>query len=163
MKAYVKFTFLNRQEKRNNQSTEGQTLLSSLTCTLCTLGGELTACPFSFIHHHSLDYDTLQNPAEGFLSDGNVVVEVDLTYIRVTQKYTAHTRTDDTSLVNLETFGPRAIISRLKKGEEFGLLSKTKIRSSVFTANMLIRHWAELASAILCCYSKLSFICCSEP
>ena len=117
-------------------------------------GGRRIACPSGLVKHHGMDYKTLQDPGEGFLVDGQVDVTADLMDITVTTNYTQRTLGDDMSIINVEAFGCPAITSRLEEGRLFGIVSKTKIRTEVLTANLLVRQCAESVSQLRLSPSK---------
>lgn len=107
------------------------------------------SCPFGSMKLHDADYDTLQDPSEGFLCKGNLFMIVDLKNIQDKSKYPNRTLGNDMRIISVNTFGNRAITSRLDEGKAFGLVSETRVRTHTYAANLLIREILEYVSRCL--------------
>lgn len=106
--------------------------------------------PFDAIQIHCADYDTLRNPDEGFLSEGVLIMKVDLKHIVVTTECTRRTLGEDMRIVNVGLFNRHSITLRLKGGKVFGLLPDSKIRTIIYTANLLVHQFLESVRPLAC-------------
>lgn len=108
----------------------------------------MVANPFGFIKYHDVLVEKLRDSCEGFLAGDQMVLTVNIKNIREGTAYPLGTLGDDMRFINVEVFGKSAITSRLKEGSVFGIVSKLKSRSSIVTANHLIRQFVAWVSIL---------------
>lgn len=124
---------------------------SVIECILCTLLVDpCVADPFGLIGAYDVEYDMLRDPSEGFLSEGEVVVVMDVKEVRVTTEWMHIAQGDDTRRINIMAFGRPSISRRLMQGRVFGIASETKIRSNNVRANLVSRRVAVCVTTLLC-------------
>lgn len=117
---------------------------------LCAVPGKLTACSlFDSIKIHSVDYDTMRDPSLGFLYQGVLFMAVKLQHIKVLPRCIRRTLREDMRLINVGLFSRHSITLRMDNGEALGLISKTKIRTTIYTANLLICQFLKYVRPII--------------
>lgn len=117
--------------------------------------GAWIANPFGFLQHHDIRFQTLRSPSQGFLTEGHVVVTVNLKNIRVKTEHSRRTLGSDMRIINVEEVTRLSITSRLKERRVFGIAPKSRIRSFAGIANWLTKQYAETVSISLIFFTTL--------
>lgn len=114
---------------------------------------EKTTSPFHCVSIHSKNLNKLTKPDRNFLSNGELLVTVDIRDAYCATDYEQLTYERDMRLVCLELIYWGSISRREVNEKVFGIASKRPQRRSVHLANELFHPWAKNVSALLYVFS----------